>query len=131
MENNVELIDVVLALEDWSSSKELGEHTSHAPDVDYGVQVSVEATERGRTLERTGCSVVGKGQHDLGRSIPPRGDVSASERCSQHNGGSTERQTSLLSHESCSSSRCEIGVRLEASCQSKIADLELAIRVDL
>jgi hypothetical protein len=34
VENDVELVDVVLALEDRSSSEKLGEHASHAPDVD-------------------------------------------------------------------------------------------------
>ena len=34
VEHDVELVDVVLALEDWPTTEQLGEHASDAPDVD-------------------------------------------------------------------------------------------------
>lgn len=67
MEDNVELVDVVLALEDGAAAEELGEDAADAPDVDFlvaeGELVRVER-ERGR-WERTGGGVVGEGEHDL------------------------------------------------------------------
>jgi len=52
----VELINVVPALENWFSEKQLGEDTSNGPNVNGG-------------------RVVGETQHDLGGSVPPGGNV--------------------------------------------------------
>lgn len=80
----------------------------------------------------TGSRIVREGQHDLWRAIPPCGDVPFD----------TKPEISVLppralsaknalSHESRSSLRGQIRVRLESTRKAKVANLELAVGVDL
>jgi hypothetical protein len=85
VEDLVQLIDIVSTFEDGTSSQELGQDAPYGPHVDA----------RG---------IVGETQHDLGSSVPPRGDVF----------GHQPRLTRL------GASSC-----LETSCETEITDLQV------
>jgi hypothetical protein len=103
----VELVDVVAALEERPASEQLGKNTTDRPDIDYGQLARRADTKYARRWEiRTRFGVVLEAEHDLGRAVPPRRDI-------------LSHVPSIL-----------LRVDREAARQAKIANLELAIGID-
>ncbi len=99
----VQLVDVVSALEERLAAEEFGEDAADGPHIDC--LSGQHEVHHECSLIRTSFSVALEAQHDFRRSVPPRGDI--------------------LSHVS----SILLWVYAEASRQAKIGNLELAVGV--
>ena len=108
----VQLVDIVAALEEGLAAEEFSQNATYRPDIDCAGLACKSGTraehgEWGQACSvRTGFCVALEAQHDLGRSVPPSGNV--------------------FGHVSC----VLLWVHGEAPGQAKVADLELAVGVD-
>lgn len=103
MQDLVQLIDIIATLEERLAAQQLSQNTTNGPNIDCDCQLTDSHPERLRI--RTGFGIALEAQHDLRRSVPSGSYV--------------------FGHVSCILFR----VHGEASCQTKIADLEFAVGV--
>ena len=106
VENLIELIDIITTFEEWSTTEEFGEDTANGPNIDCRVVRSDPRKTLGRAVRLTSFRVTLEAQHDLRRTIPPRRYI-------------LRHVSSIL-----------LRIHGEATGQSKITDLELAVGVD-
>lgn len=108
MQDLVELVDIVSALEEGTAAKQLGQNATNRPHINYKTWKSVKQSreEEDKKTPHTGFRVALEAQHDLGRTVPSRGDVFG-------------HVTGIL-----------LWVDREASSQTKVANLELAVCID-
>lgn len=102
------------SLEYWLPEKELRENTSDGPNVNSG-RLNVPENEHQKPLINCsggGTHVVGETEHDLGRSVPPSGDVFSHE---------TLVRTALGAGTSTGS---------VSPCETEVADFEFTVRID-
>lgn len=105
----VQLIDVVAALEEGTSTEKLGKDTAHGPDVNYGtvIRLVFRILSRGATeSKRTSFGVALETQHDLRRTVPSCRDILG-------------HVASIL-----------LGVNRETTGQTKVTNLQLAVCID-
>jgi hypothetical protein len=103
----VKLVNIIAAFEEGTAAEELSKNTTDRPNIDcvFGLEVAYINNYNYRD-GRTGFGVALKAQHDFRGPIPSRSDIFS-------------HVTGIL-----------FRVNGEASSQSKITDLELAVSVD-
>lgn len=73
MENLVELVHIIPALEERLSSEQFGQNTSHGPHIDCALSVLSISQKKLDRLTRFGIGL--EGQHNFRSSVPTSGHI--------------------------------------------------------